>query len=328
MVDIVVEYEKMGRGKQLISFFPESYECLSPLFRQYNYYKSTLLMCLIEHRLGDKDAMTMALSKVIKSPPLVHRKRQEMRRAPIISPRVIPARTRAGSMTSDNGDYPVSRDQYYNNEMSPDPYSEMSPNSFLMSPSSYGEMSPYGGMMSPNPYGGNTYGGMMSPNPYGGMMSPTYGGMMSPNPYGNTVMSPNPYGMMSPNPYGGGNQYGGYQGMNYQGSTQQVASADLFALSCDCISTETFVALIHRVGGSEADISLASLDRFLFERTSIFARMYLSNDTKTEKKSITVTVESLNSNYESRSRSTLKVSTLVVVIVVLLLLLTHYYILG
>lgn len=316
MVDFIVEYEKMGRGKQLISFYPESYECLSPVFRQYNYYKSTLLMCLIEHRLGDKDAMTMALSDVIKSPPLVHRRRLDPRKTPLISPR-IPIRARAGSMTSDNGDanIPVNRDQYYNNEMSPDPYSDMSPSSIQMSPSSYGEMSPYGGMMSPNPYGGNAYGGMMSPNPYGGMMSPTYGGVMSPNPY-NSSMSPNPYGgMMSPNPYGN-NQYV-YQGMGYHGSTQQAASADLFALACDCISTENFVALIHRVGGSEADISLASLDRFLFERSSIFARMYLLNETKTEKKSITVTVESLNSKYESRSRATVKVTHIVSILLLL-----------
>jgi hypothetical protein len=208
-------------------------------------------------------------------------------------------------MTSENGDgaHQVSRDQYYNNELSPDPFSDMSPSSFQMSPSSYGETSPYGGVMSPNPYGGNAYGGMMSPNTYGSKMSPTYGGMRSPIPYNNPSMSPNPYGgMMSPNPYGGGNYYV-YQGnTGYYGSTQQATSTDLFALSCDCISTENFVALIHRVGGSEADISLASLDRYLFERISIFARMYLTNETRTEKKSITVTIESLNSKYESRSR--------------------------
>ena len=315
MVDFIVEYEKMGKGKQLVSFYPENYDCLSPVFRQYNYYKSALLLSLIEHRLGGKDPMTMALSEIIKSPPLVQRKRVEPKiNVPTISPRLragsLTGRARAGSITSDNGDnaYTKSRDQYYNNEMSPDPYSDMSPNSLQMSPSTYAEMSPYGGLTSPNPYGGNPY-GIMSPNPYG---NATYGGMMSPNHYNsnsamspnhynsNSAMSPNPYGgMMSPNPYGGNNYY--YTGnLGYYGSTQQATATDMFALSCDCISTQNFVELIHRVGGSESELSLSYLDKFLNDGTSIFARMYLTNER--EKKAINVTIESLNSRSEMRSK--------------------------
>lgn len=70
--DGVVSLEKAGYGQPLMSLYPEGTHLHSRAYGQYMRLKASLLFCMIEHKIGGKDAMRLALKALIKSPLLFH----------------------------------------------------------------------------------------------------------------------------------------------------------------------------------------------------------------------------------------------------------------
>lgn len=67
MIDFVVTLYKQGYQDPLVTFFPESYECFTPIYRQMMYYKSTVLMHIIGNRIQGKDKMRNIIGTIVKS---------------------------------------------------------------------------------------------------------------------------------------------------------------------------------------------------------------------------------------------------------------------
>jgi len=67
MIDFIVTLYKQGYQDPLVTFFPESYECFTPIYRQMMYYKSTVLMHIIGNRIQGKDKMRNVIGTIVKS---------------------------------------------------------------------------------------------------------------------------------------------------------------------------------------------------------------------------------------------------------------------
>lgn len=70
--DTVISYERMGKGLPLVQDFPELFERYDPVFETFLFAKSTVIMHLIENKIGDRDIMRTSIMNIVNSPPLVN----------------------------------------------------------------------------------------------------------------------------------------------------------------------------------------------------------------------------------------------------------------
>lgn len=70
--DTVIAYERMGKGLPLVQEFPELYERYDPVYEAFLFAKSTLILHLIENKIGDRDLMRNSIMSIVNSPLLVN----------------------------------------------------------------------------------------------------------------------------------------------------------------------------------------------------------------------------------------------------------------
>jgi hypothetical protein len=228
-IDTIVEFEKMGRGVPLISFFPERFEIFTSMFGQYMRSKSNVLMHMIEDKIGGKDSMRNVLNAMVKSPNVY---------AEFDSKVVSTNGPDAGALLGENSpDHALNSSRMFN---SPPPMSgQDSYSDYLHSPSrsysprvAYYDTSPMAMMSPQTPFqvgGQSPLAGLYSPSqqvgsPFGQQspykMAYAYGQQSPPQAGVYGQQSPpqggGPYGQQSPGYVGaaaaGGGGYGGAYG--------------------------------------------------------------------------------------------------------------------
>lgn len=255
--DTVVALEKQGRGFPLSNFFPETYEVFDVYFAQYLTSKSAVLLQLMEHRIGGKDPMRIALKQLIRSPGIYSAAPRQYKGANKDIINNFQSLFDATGISLPNATPPSSSmvDQALRQGMSQQEqlmrqrFHQQSSSSLYVSgddSSSIGGASPYtpslaastpfsttGGDFSP--YSTLSQGGMSPYNPYSlGNVSPYHQGIGSMSPYGG------PYYMGSKSPF-----------VNYgmaMGATSPLH--DPYAVSPDVGSAATGVGTATSSGGA------------------------------------------------------------------------------